>query len=144
LRIIRKRKLLMTENNVRLTGSRRLILDALKKARGRHLSAEDLSDIIRRQGADIHLATVYRALQYFAARGLVKRSSLWENHAHYEMADSRGVHLLCDRCGRIREMDIARADALFGQVKKGLRGTFKVKNWQLQLVGTCGHCAGKR
>ena len=134
----------MTENIVRLTGPRRRILETLKRLRGKPLSAGELSDILKRQGADVHLATVYRALQYFAARGLVKRSSLWENHAHYEMADSRGVHLLCDRCGRTREMDIARADALFGQVKKGLRGTFKVKNWQLQLVGTCGQCAGKR
>jgi Fe2+ or Zn2+ uptake regulation protein len=116
------------------------ILLVLRRARGRHLSAEEVQARVNRSGPPVHLATVYRALQSLTATGRIKRSSLSENHAHYELADNYGVHLLCESCGRLREERLEPAERLLSSLKRRLDGKFTIKSWQMQVVGRCSEC----
>ncbi len=95
---------------------------------------------MNRRGRPVHLATVYRALQRLTASGLVKRSSLAQNHAHYELAGNAGIHLLCESCGRLKEERLETAERMISMLKRRLGDGFEVKNWQMQVTGRCREC----
>lgn len=122
----------------RLTGPRRRVLDAVRGARGRHLDAFEVAAAVNRGRPAVHIATVYRSLAYLVRQGLVKRSLLNQNHAHYEAARSDGVHLVCSSCGSVREVDARR---LLRTLDRSLRGRFTVATRLVELGGTCGRCA---
>lgn len=116
------------------------VLAVLRRNRGRHLSAGEVQARVNRSGQPVHLATVYRALQRLTAQGEAKRSSLAQNHAHYELAENSGVHLLCEGCGRLREERLEAAERMISSLKRRLGGSFQMKSWQVQVVGRCRDC----
>ena len=125
----------------RLTGPRQRVLAAIRGARGRHLDAFEVAAAVNRASPAIHIATIYRSLQYLVRQGLVKRSLLSENHAHYETGRNDGIHLVCSRCGGVREIGGRRSKDLLRTLDRSLRGRFTVNTWQVELTGTCGRCA---
>ncbi|HBE73363.1 MAG TPA: hypothetical protein DDW31_04645 [candidate division Zixibacteria bacterium] len=129
-----------TTSTIRLTPAAGRVLAVLRQNRGRHLSAGEVRARVNRSGQPVHLATVYRALQRLTAQGEVKRSSLSQNHAHYELAENSGVHLLCEGCGRLREERLGAAERMVDSLKRRLGGSFQVKSWQVQVVGRCRDC----
>lgn len=118
------------------------VLTVLRQDKSRHLSAEEISQRVNRCGPPVHLATIYRTLQRLTARGEVKRSSLAQNHAHYELAGNAGIHLLCESCGRLKEERLETAERIVSMLKKRLGDGFEVKNWQMQVTGRCRDCRG--
>ncbi len=124
----------------RATNTSARIVSVLRRSRGRHLNAREIYSKIKDQGAPLHLATVYRALQRLTAQGLVKRTSLTQNHAHYELAGNAGVHLLCESCGRLKEMRLACLERAMRSLDRAIGRNFEIRNWQLQVVGRCRHC----
>jgi len=124
----------------RLTTQRRRVLEAVAAARGRHPSAIEVCRTVNRRRPEVHLATVYRALQYLAGRGLVTRTSLGQNHAHYQAAGRDAVHLVCSSCGDVREVCGQRPLRLLPSLDRALPKAFRVDSWQLQVTGLCGKC----
>ncbi len=125
----------------RLTGPRRRVLAAVRAARGRHLDAFEVAAAVNRGRPAVHIATVYRSLAYLVRRGLVKRSSLNQNHAHYEAARSDGIHLVCSSCGSVREIGGRESARLLRTLDRSLRGRFTVATRLVELGGICGRCA---
>ena len=123
-----------------LTSSRQRVLDAVRGARGRHLDAGEITEIVNRRRPDVHLATVYRSLQYLTRQGLISRILLNDDHVHYEAAHNGGVHLVCTGCGGVREIASSQPRRLLQALGRSLRGRFEVADWQMQLVGTCRRC----
>jgi Fur family ferric uptake transcriptional regulator len=128
----------------RLTSSRHRVLDAVRGARGRHLDAGEIAGIVNRRRPDVHLATVYRSLQYLTRQGLVRRILLGGDHAQYEAAHNGGVHLVCTGCGGVREVPGGQPRLLLSSLGRVLRGRFEVADWQMELVGTCRRCAQRQ
>jgi Fur family ferric uptake transcriptional regulator len=116
------------------------ILEILKKARGRHLRAEEIWEALRSGGHDIHLSTVYRSLQSMTASGMIKRNFLQENHAHYEMSGTPGIHLVCSGCGQVQEIGSTKGGGFIETLEKQLRDRFTVLDWQMQIIGKCSKC----
>lgn len=91
---------------LKVTLPRLKIIEMLERSVTRHLSAEDLYRMLREQGEDIGLATVYRVLTQFEAAGLVHRHHFEGGHAVFEL--ERGHHhdhIVCARCGRVDEFE---------------------------------------
>ena len=130
-------------NNNKISKAQRSILDILERAKGKHLQAEEIRQSLRSQGRDIHLSTVYRSLQALTVSGLVKRNYLQENHAHYELAGTPGIHLVCSGCGQVQEIGTVKEDRILGAVEKQLKDKFTVIDWQMQLTGRCAKCLDK-
>jgi Fe2+ or Zn2+ uptake regulation protein len=128
----------------RLTGPRQRVLAAIRGARGRHLDAAEVTAAVNRAAPAIHTATVYRSLAYLVRQGLVKRSLLNQNHAHYETGRNDGVHLVCSICGGVSEIGGRRPKLLLAGLAASLKRRFTVSTWQVELTGTCGRCARKR
>jgi Fur family ferric uptake transcriptional regulator len=129
---------------MQLTSSRQRVLDAIRGARGRHLDAREITDSVNRRRPEVHLATVYRSLQFLTRQGLISRILLNDDHVHYEAARNGGVHLVCTGCGGVREIAGSQPQRLLRSLGRTLRGRFEVADWQMQLVGTCRRCAQRR
>ncbi len=138
IRIIKSMK-----NQTRTSKAQRSILDILERAKGKHLRAEEIWQSLQSQGRNIHLSTVYRSLQAMTASGLVKRNYLQENHAHYELAGTPGIHLVCSDCGQVQEIGTVKDDSILNAVEKQLKDKFTVIDWQMQLTGRCAKCLDK-
>jgi Fur family transcriptional regulator, ferric uptake regulator len=125
----------MRRRGLRLSTSRRLILEALFSTEG-PVSAEHVA-----RARAIDVASVYRNLDTMERHGLVHHVHLGHGPGLYVLV-GRGEleYLFCERCGAVRaaspgELDPVRAkiEELFGY---GARFT------HFPIVGVCAQCAG--
>ena len=121
-------------------GARRVVVEFL----GRQdccLSAQEIHDAVRNEGARIGIASVYRALEGLDELGLAQRVDLGDGVSRYERSDPRGEHhhhLVCDSCGKVEAFeDRAMEDAI--ERVAGGRG-YDVAAHDVVLRGACGDC----
>jgi len=78
-------------------------------AAGRHISAEELYHQIRAQEPSIGLVTVYRTLKLLRQAGMATERKFGDTYARFDPnpADWTHHHLICTRCGKIREFQDA-------------------------------------
>jgi len=91
---------------LKVTLPRLRILEILEQAGEHdHLSAEDVYKILlKQQGSDVGLATVYRVLTQFEAAGLVTRHHFDGGQARFELdTGDNHDHIVCVKSGRVAE-----------------------------------------
>ncbi len=125
----------------RVTAPRRAILRVLA-ASDRPLGEGEILARARREVPGLGLATVYRTLDLLVRLGMVQRLHLPDGRHAAILAEGHRHPLVCRRCGRVvrfqecgLEEVIARLEAQTG---------FRIEAHRLELVGTCGACAGGR
>ena len=83
----------------RMTPQRSIILQVFQNLpKGNHLSAEELSNLLKEQGESISLATIYRSLKLMARMGILRELELAEVHKYYELNQAdpyQHHHLVC-------------------------------------------------
>jgi Fur family transcriptional regulator, ferric uptake regulator len=129
----------LREHNLPVTAQRVAIADIVLGT-DRHLSAEDIADALREQGAAAGTATVYRTLEVLVKSGLVVERDFGEGFKRYEA--SRGVphheHLICTSCGRVtefRDERLERMTTLLAEMHDYTR-----QRHRLVIHGLCGEC----
>lgn len=125
----------------RLTGQRREILDCVAESH----SAAGAYDIIERmaaRGPRPAPITVYRALEFLLAHGLVhkiesRNAFVACSHAHEgELA----ALLICEHCGVVAELD---APQIFAGLAKAAAGQgFRPAGTVIEMTGACAACTG--
>ena len=124
----------LRERGLRVTSSRRLVLEALFAA------PEPLSADRGARHANLDLASVYRNLEAFERLGLARHVHLGHGPGLYALS-CRGEHeyLFCDRCGEVLELDRTQLDSVRASVSEvsGYDVTFT----HFALVGRCARCA---
>lgn len=97
----------LNERGWRLTPQRETILTIFQNLpKGKHLSAEDLYNLLNEEGHHISLSTIYRTLKLMARMGILRELELAEGHKHYEInqpAPYHHHHLICVRCNKTIE-----------------------------------------
>src|SRR5712691_13271293 len=89
----------------RMTVQRRLVLEALERAR-HHTTAEEISRRIRARYPQIDPSTVYRNLEALEELGYVTHTHLDDRVTRWARADAeRHGHLVCRRCGTEQEIE---------------------------------------
>ena len=123
----------------RVTSARRSLLVALLDAEGHHLTAQDLAEAVQRAAPDVHLSTVYRALESLEEKGIVAHTHLGHGRAVYHLADQPHQHLVCERCQAVVEVP----DDVFAELATTLEGAygFVVGAHHFAVVGRCAACA---
>ncbi len=121
---------------LKVTLPRVKVLEMLGSAEARHLTAEEVYRLLRSQGEDISLATVYRVLTQFVDVGLAERHRFEEGQAVFEL--NRGEHhdhIICQQCGRVEEF----FDATIEQHQKSVAAQkgFAVDDHALIIYGRC-------
>lgn len=134
---------LCATRNERLTPTRRRVLEALT-ASHRPLGAYEIIDRLAERGPRPAPITVYRALDFLLAQGLVHRIESRNafiacigNHQSGTMM----VFLLCDMCGAVGEAPSAAvAETLVAAAKSA---GFTPKTPVIEIPGVCAHCRGR-
>jgi Fur family ferric uptake transcriptional regulator len=128
------------EASGRSGGARRTVVEYL----GRQsccVSAQEIHDGVRAEGARVGIASVYRALDGLDQLGLVQRVDLGDGLSRYEPADPVGEHhhhLVCDDCGKVEPFADPPLEAALERVAGG-RG-YAMAGHDVVLRGACGDC----
>ena len=129
----------ITQKGLKNTPQRRLIAEVFFES-GKHLTTEELYDVVRGVDDRIGQATVYRTLKLLCDAGLAKGHHFGETTTRYEPIDdgSHHDHLLCTHCGKNVEViddDIERL-----QIELAKRYGFTLTSHRMLLFGVCGDC----
>ena len=124
----------------RLTPMRRKVLEVLASSH-KPLGAYEIIEQVAVQGPRPAPITIYRALDFLTAQGLVHRIesrnaflACINNHA----SDAPVVFLICEHCGAVGEAASgAVADSLNAAAKNA---GFTPKSPVIEISGICAHC----
>lgn len=130
----------------KLTPQRRAVLDAIISNEGKHLSTEEIYDIVKAECPEIGLATVYRTLQLLEKMDVVYKMNFDDGCNRYELAhndeDHQHHHLVCVSCGSVEEVE----DDLLDSIEEKIEGkySFKITNHNVKFFGYCTKCQDKQ
>jgi Fur family ferric uptake transcriptional regulator len=133
----------LKEVGLKATLPRLKILEILESSEGgRHMSAEEVYDLLRTQDDKIGLATIYRVLTQFEQAGLVTRHNFEGGHAVFELNEGKHHdHILCVKCGRVDEF----VDETIEQRQQAIaeKHGYSITDHSLIIYGICGACQKK-
>ncbi len=112
----------------------------LKEAK-RHLTADEVYDIVKKRVSHISLGTVYRNLEMLVETGQASKIDLGEGKRRFDSRTDRHHHFRCLRCGRVYNVPYFPLDDIKSKVLKG--ATFKITDMQVVLEGICETCLEK-
>ena len=133
----------LRSHNKRRTKERFAIFDLAYKMAG-HFTAEDLAELLRKDGFPISTATIYAGLNLLTDFGLILRQRFGNQACIYERASASTStthhHLICTTCGKVKEV----RDHAFGRLIEVKRfAGFTQSYYTLYIYGICGACARK-
>jgi len=126
----------------KLTPQRRAILDTVIDNQGKHLSTEEIYDIVKKCCPEIGLATVYRTLQLLSELDVLSKLNLDDGCVRYELNthedDHQHHHLICTNCGDVIEVVVDLLDALESEIEVNYQ--FKINDHKVKFFGICKKC----
>ena len=129
----------LRDRGLRLTGPRHAVLDVVRGAES-HPTAEEVHRLVRRRLPGVSLGTIYRNLRLLVSAGLLKE--LPGPYARFDANTRAHHHFMCERCGRIIDVDAALAEpqarALSARVAS--RTGFSITHERFELFGRCREC----
>lgn len=133
----------LKDAGLKSTHSRRKILELLEQQEPRHLTAEDIYQLLKASDESISLATVYRVLTQFENAKLVLRHTFEAGRAVYELAnDHHHDHLVCLECGTVQEFMDDVIEIRQQQVAK--KAGFTMYDHNLTIYGICAKCQDEK
>lgn len=130
-------------HNLKLTPQRRLVIRKLLTAK-RHLSAEQIVDMLKKDGVPVSRATVYRLLGALRDSKLIDVHSFDQGYRVYEPAVGKvhHDHLYCISCGKIIEFQNEGIERLQDRVCK--KHKFVEVYHSHKIFGYCAGCHSRR
>ncbi|MBP8273072.1 MAG: transcriptional repressor [Acidobacteria bacterium] len=123
----------------RRSSKRDLIVQVFLRQEG-HLSAEELTDLLRQTDKRISRATVYRTLQWMVDAGIAGKVDFGGGKFRFERAyrHPRHFHFICKTCHQSFEFLSSDIEALIEEVAAARE--FAARQSMLQIYGTCQWC----
>ena len=139
-RALSRAETLCRQRGARLTRMRRRVLELIWDSH-KAVKAYDLLDRLSESGKSVRPPTVYRALDFLMAHGLVHRVDSLNAFVGCSGSDRQhnAQFLICQECGEVSEMDgaaIGRAVA-----RQAAEAGFQVHRQTVELHGECPACA---
>ena len=130
----------LAQNGLRLTGQRRLILDAFLKT-DHHLSQDEIYLSLRSHG--MGRATVFRTIKMLQECGLISPVIGRDGTSRFEIELHRPHHdhLICITCGRIQEVRWPTLEKIQDDACR--KAGFIAKWHRHEVFGLCKDCAKK-
>ena len=129
----------LRKKHLKLTDQRNAILNIFLKTE-RHLSVDDLYDIVRKKDSSIGHATVFRTLKLLSEAGIAKEVNLGDGKTRYEHKydHEHHDHLVCLECGKFIEAVDSKIERL--QEKLCKRHGFVPQQHKMEIFGICKKC----
>ena len=134
----------LSERGYKMTPQRKEILKIfIENSDGHHMSAEDVYEMLQREGSEIGLATVYRALDLLSELGILVQIDFGDGCARYELNTvdpnvHHHHHLICLKCRKVIEFEDDLLDDLEADIAK--KSGFQILNHQVKFFGYCKDC----
>jgi Fur family ferric uptake transcriptional regulator len=102
-------------------------------------TAQQIHDVLRRQGDSVGLTTVYRTLQAMVDSGELDALRTNEGETAYRRcSNGHHHHLVCRRCGRTVEVSGPAVERWASAVAE--EHGFREVSHDLEIFGTCSSC----
>lgn len=131
------------ETHLKLQGlnrsSRRDLVVGIFLASDKHLSVDDLYNLVRKRSPRIGRTTVYRTLKLLESAGLAQAMVLkGETRFERELNRRHHDHFICSGCGAIFEFSSDEIESL--QEEEARKIGFRIEGHEHQVFGTCAKC----
>ncbi|HNX44424.1 MAG TPA: transcriptional repressor [Bacteroidales bacterium] len=125
---------ILAGKNLKVTPQRLAILDAVNHLN--HPSADEITEYIRKNHPNIATGTIYKTLETFVQRGIIKKVKTESDIMKYDGVLSPHHHLYCTGSGRIEDYDDAGLNTLLNDYfsHKNIPG-FEIQDIKLQIIG---------
>lgn len=123
------------------------ILDCLIKNKDRHITADEILNVLNEGKPHVGKTTIYRYLDKLVSQGVVRKYFIeGGKSACYQYMDENGAceehfHLKCVDCGQLFHLDCEYLEEMDSHIRE--HHGFQVDNSKTVLYGRCGACAGK-
>jgi Fur family transcriptional regulator, ferric uptake regulator len=125
---------------LRMTNQREMILRELKKSK-RHLSADELYDIVKKVMPRISLATVYRNLEILSEKGVIRKLEISGRQKRFDFDVSDHDHIYCAMCHKVDNLNIERKNVNSEQL--GVEVGYSITGYRVEVIGICPECQKK-
>lgn len=124
---------------LRHTPQREKILDMFLTTE-RHVSCEELYELVRKKDKGIGYTTVYRTMKLLFASGLCQELDFGDGVLRFEhkYGHEHHDHLICIKCGRFIEVIKPQIEMMQEKLAKEYR--FTPLRHKLQIFGVCKKC----
>lgn len=133
----------LKKSGYKLTPQRQAIVDTISENVGKHLTVEEIFDIVKVRRPEIGLATVYRTIMLMHEENIVTRLDLKDGTARYELTrtdeEHTHHHLVCIKCSKVYEFMGDLLDPLEEEI--GKKYNFEILDHSLKFYGICNECA---
>lgn len=119
-----------------MKSQRQLIYDVLCMM-PKHPTAQDVFLEVRKQQPHIAIGTVYRNLNLLCDDGIIMRIAVNGAPDRYDDNPQFHDHIVCKRCGRVRDVQLETAFDVFSQAAGS-----RVIGYDLLLYEICEECMG--
>ena len=129
----------LRKNRLKRSEQREVILDTFLRSE-RHLSVDDLLQLVQKKRPDIGRTTVYRTLKLLVEAGLASQlDTLGQARFEHEYNRQHHDHFICNGCGEIIEFSSPQIEQLQDDIAAGLG--FVIEGHRHQIYGLCRRCA---
>ena len=121
-----------------------MTLRVLLENRDKHLSVEEVYNLVKLEAADVGLATVYRALELFQELGLIRAIDFGDGRKRYEYGiEDDSVCIISPDLYHVAGYRVQRGsiNEIESRIKR--EHNFTMTSHQLKIFGICSECSGK-
>ncbi len=124
---------LLKENDLKATIQRTSILKSIDQAG--HINIDAIYEDVKELHPTISLATVYKNIISMKTNHVIIEVPMNGEKAKYELKKEEHIHLICQKCGKIKDTKITK------QIQQALIvDNFKLNHSQINLYGVCSSC----
>jgi Fur family ferric uptake transcriptional regulator len=135
-------KVELNDAKLRATPARIALMKLFESAQ-KPLDVQTMIEHLYTIGIKTDPATVFRIVNMFTEKGLLKTIQLNEGKFRYELASGTDHHhLVCTVCGDIEDISDCNISALEKEIEK--KKGFLVVNHTLEFYGICRDCTAKQ
>lgn len=141
-------KEILKQKGLKVTNQRVRVLEVLSNSPDKHLTAEEIYELIKVDYPEIGLATVYRTIQLLLELNLIDHINLDDGFVRYEIGNMdenptkhHHHHLICLTCGKVFSFEDDLLDELEKRIMDNV--SFKVLDHEVKLYGKCKDCLAK-
>ena len=137
--VVRKFNDFLDSRGMRRTAERYAILNRILAING-HFTIEELQQMIEADGFRVSRSTVYNTVELLMDAKMLRRHVFEGMQAQYERITLPHTHLICNICGKVKEVK----DPNFVAFMNAHRfNAFNTDHYSLYVYGTCSTCARK-
>ncbi len=103
-----------------------------------HFDVDALHMAIEGDGYHVSRATVYNTVELLEKAGILSKNVFGQNSAIYEVNHDNHIHLVCKKCGKIREVENAH---IAGHVMQLHPEDFTPESFGITFYVLCADCS---